>query len=464
MATRTRKAPPPTSGVSPAKVALASFIGTTVEWYDYFIFGTAAVLVLNDQFFPTLSPTAGLLASLGTFSVAFIARPFGSVVFGHFGDRSSRKQMLVWSLLGMGIATILIGLVPSYGTIGVAAPAILVALRFLQGFAVGGEWGGAVLMALEHAPARKRAFYSSLPQAGVPAGLVLATGAFYLAQLMPDDAFLSWGWRLPFLASSVMIAAGLYIRLKVAESPELARMLEEEDRTAPRRVPILEVLRDHKKQVLIGALSVGAGNTVFYLSSVYMLSHGPTDLGFDRGQILLTLMVAAAIDIVALPLTAMVADRIGRRRPLQLCAVIGIVIGVPMFWFFRTGTPWGIFLAMFLALPIGHAFSSSVLPSFIPGLFETRVRYTGAGPAYQLSGVIASAPAPFMATWLYLETGSSLAVGGYLSFVSVISLIAISFAPRAPLDREVAAPQHDRVPTGPAPTGSHHPTQGVPSS
>jgi metabolite-proton symporter len=427
------------ASVSPVKVAFASFIGTTVEWYDYFIFGTAAVLVLNQQFFPTLSPTAGTLAAFATFSVAFIARPLGSIIFGHFGDLVSRKKMLVFSLLGMGLATVLVGLVPNFAAIGTAAPVILVALRFLQGVAVGGEWGGAVLMALEHAPARRRAFFASWPQAGVPAGIVLATGAFYLVQLMPEDQFQSWGWRIPFLASALLIAVGLYIRLKVTESPEFARMQDDEARREHRqRAPITEVLREHKRSVLIGALAIAGGNTVFYLSTVYMLAHGPQDLGFDRGMILLMIMAAAAIDIVSMPLVAMIADRIGRRQLLQIGAVIGIVIGVPMFALFQTGTPWGIFLAAFLALPVGHAFSSAVITSFIPGLFETRVRYTGAGLAYQLSGIIASAPAPFVATFLYAETQSSLAVGAYLSVVSAVALISISCGPRMSLDREVA--------------------------
>lgn len=428
------------SAASPARVAFASFIGTTVEWYDYFIFGTAAVLVLNAQFFPTLDPLAGTLAAFAAFSVAFIARPLGSVLFGHFGDRVGRKKMLVYSLLGMGLATVLVGLLPGYAAIGAAAPILLVVLRVVQGFAVGGEWGGAVLMALEHAPARKRAFFASWPQAGVPAGIVLATGAFYLVQLLPEAEFQAWGWRIPFLASAVMIAVGLYIRLRLTESPEFARMQDEEaHREGKQRVPIVEVLRAHKRPVLIGALSIAGGNTVFYLATVYLLAHGPQDLGFNRGLVLLMIMAAAAIDIVSMPLVALIADRIGRKQLLQIGAVIGIGIGVPMFALFQTGTPWGIFLAALLALPVGHSFSSAVITSFIPGLFETRVRYTGAGLAYQLSGIIASAPAPFVATYLYASTRSSLAVGAYLSVVSVVALAAISCGPRTYLDREVTA-------------------------
>ena len=362
----------------------------------------------------------------------------GSILFGHFGDRVGRKKMLVYSLLGMGLATVLVGVLPGYAAIGVAAPILLVALRVVQGFAVGGEWGGAVLIALEHAPARKRAFFASWPQAGVPAGIVLATGAFYLVQLLPEAQFQAWGWRLPFLASAALIAVGLYIRVRITESPEFARMQEEDARREhEQRIPIVDVLRAHKRPVVIGALSIAGGNTVFYLATVYLLAHGPRDLGFDRGLVLLMIMAAAAIDIVSMPLVALIADRIGRKQLLQIGAVIGVAIGVPMFALFQTGTPWGIFLAAFLALPIAHSFSSAVITSFIPGLFTTGVRYTGAGLAYQLSGIIASAPAPFVATYLYASTQSSLAVGAYLSAVSLVALAAISCAPRTPLDREV---------------------------
>src|SRR5699024_2548128 len=209
---------------SPAKVAFASFVGTAVEWYDYFLFGTAAVLIFNHQFFPDLDPLAATLASLSTFAVAFVARPLGGIVFGHFGDRASRKTMLVWSLLGMGTATFAIGLLPNYATIGVWAPILLVLLRVVQGIAVGGEWGGAVLMALEHAPQHKKSFYASWPQAGVPAGVVLSSLAFYLVQLLPEDQLHAWGWRLPFLFSAVLIIVGMIIRLKITESPEFENM------------------------------------------------------------------------------------------------------------------------------------------------------------------------------------------------------------------------------------------------
>ncbi|MFP5022099.1 MFS transporter [Pseudonocardia phyllosphaerae] len=425
---------------SPGRVALASFLGTTVEWYDYFLFGTAAVLVLNRQFFPSLSPAAGTLAAFATFSVAFVARPLGSLVFGHYGDRLSRKKMLVFSLVGMGAATVAVGLLPGFGTIGVAAPVLLVTLRLLQGIAVGGEWGGASLMALEHAPEGRRAFYASWAQAGVPAGTVLATGAFALAGLLPDEQFDAWGWRIPFLASALLIGVGLWIRLRIEESPELARAhAEQAAAPEPAPPPLLDVLRDNKKAVLIGALSVVGGNTVYYLATVYMLSLGPQTFGFPRSTVLLAIMAAAIVDVAVMPCVALLADRIGRRRLLQLGAVLGIVVGVPMFAAFETGTPWGILLATMLALPIGHAFSSAVVTSYIPGLFPAGVRYTGAGLAYQVSGIIASAPAPFMATLLFSVTGSSLTVGAYLSVVSLVALVAITVGPRTSLDRDVAA-------------------------
>ncbi|RCS89604.1 MULTISPECIES: MFS transporter [Brevibacterium] len=234
---------------NPSKVAFASFIGTTVEWYDYFLFGTAAVLVLNEQFFPDLDPVAGQLASLSTFAVAFVARPLGGLIFGHFGDRLSRKSMLVLSLLMMGIATFAIGLLPGYATIGVAAPVLLVLLRVVQGFGVGGEWGGAVLMAVEHAPAHKKAFYGSWPQAGVPAGSVLSSLVFFLVQLMPNDQFMSWGWRIPFLISAVLVVIGLFIRLRLTESPELAEVKKDKNEAA---LPAVEMLKYSKKSLLIG--------------------------------------------------------------------------------------------------------------------------------------------------------------------------------------------------------------------
>jgi MFS family permease len=276
------------------KVALASFIGTAIEWYDYFLYGTAAALVFNQLFFPEFSPLAGTLASFATFAVGFFARPVGGVVFGHFGDRIGRKTMLVLTLLIMGVATFLIGLLPTYETIGVWAPILLVVLRIFQGFGVGGEWGGAVLMAVEHSPRGRRGFYGSWPQMGVPAGLLLGTLAVYLFALLPEEQFLAWGWRVPFLLSIVLVGVGLYIRLAIAESPAF-RQVQESNTTAP--MPIVDVLRTYPKAVLIAMGLRVAENGSFYVFSVFVLAYVTEQLGLPNSLVLAGVMIASAIEL-----------------------------------------------------------------------------------------------------------------------------------------------------------------------
>lgn len=408
---------------TPRRVAGASMIGTTIEWYDYYIFGTAAVLVLNDQFFPTLDPFAGTLASLATFAVAFIARPFGGVIFGHFGDRFSRKKMLVWSLIMMGTSTFVVGLLPNYDTIGIAAPIALVALRFLQGLAVGGEWGGAVLMALEHAPANRRAFYASWTQCGVPAALVLSSGIFYLLQRTDETFFNIWGWRIPFLLSALLIVVGLFIRLRITESPEFLAMKAEKKEV---RVPVFEVFRTAKKPLILGSLAMASPNIIFYICSVYLLSYGPDAVGVDRDVIFLSLIFAAFIQVFTIPLVAILADRVGKKRILQLGALTVAAVIYPVFLMVDTGSTVLIVLAMILALPIAHAMAYSVIASFIPELFEPEVRFTGASLAYQIGGIITSAPAPFLAALLYAETGGSWGIALYIAGAALIGLLAIT--------------------------------------
>lgn len=407
----------------PRRVAAASMIGTTIEWYDYYIFGTAAVLVLNNQFFPTLDPAAATLASLATFAVAFIARPFGGVIFGHFGDKYSRKKMLVWSLLLMGASTFVVGLLPNYDAIGIAAPVILVALRFLQGLAVGGEWGGAVLMALEHAPANRRAFYASWTQCGVPAALVLSSGIFFLMQKTPPEFFNTWGWRIPFLLSALLIVVGLFIRLRVSESPEFLKMKSDEKDV---RVPFLEVFRTAKKPLILGSLAMASPNIIFYICSVYMLSYGPGVVGVSRDVIFLSVIFAAFIQVFTIPLVATVADRLGKKKILQAGALAVAVLAYPVFLLVDTGETLLIVLAMVLALPVAHAMAYSVIASFIPELFEPEVRFTGASLAYQIGGIITSAPAPFLAALLYTETGASWGIALYIAGAALIGLLAIT--------------------------------------
>lgn len=422
-------APPPRkTGDNPAKVAFASFIGTTVEWYDYFLFGTAAVLVLNTQFFPSLNPLAGQLASLATFGVAFVARPLGGLIFGHFGDRLSRKSMLVLSLLMMGSSTFLIGALPNYETIGIAAPILLVVLRIIQGFAVGGEWGGAILMAVEHAPKHKRAFYGSWPQAGVPAGSVLSSLVFFIVQLMPDEQFFDWGWRIPFLLSAVLVGIGLFIRMKLEESPEFA---EVKDTGSEAEVPVFEVVRTSKKSLLIGIFCLVGSNTLFYLATVYLLSWAPANTNLSRGDVLLAIAVGAAADVIAIPAVATFADRHGRRTMMVVGNIVTALAAYPIFLAMSTGTVWGAMLAMMLAFPIAHSIVYATSSGFVAHLFPPKVRYTGSSVAYQVGGLISSAPAPVISTLLYAQFGTWAAVAGYLV---VANLIAAAFCAMADKD------------------------------
>jgi metabolite-proton symporter len=416
--------PPP----SAAKVAVASFIGTTIEWYDYLVFGAATVLVFNPLFFPTLDPLAGTLAGFATLAVAFLARPLGGLVFGHFGDRIGRKKMLVLSVVMMGAGTFAVGLLPTYATVGIWAPILLVALRFVQGFAVGGEWGGAVVMSLEHAPPNRRAFYASFPQAGVPAGTFLSSGAFFLVTLMPEEQLLAWGWRIPFLCSALLIAVGLYIRLRVTESPEFLAM---QDRGEVAELPAAEIFRSHKRALVVGMLCMLAANAVFYLASTFFLSYGPVHLGLSRGLVLTALLVAAAIQVVTLPLFAIVADRTGAKRFLIAGCLLVAAGAFPLFLLFDTGTVVGVVAAYLLALPVLHAVVYGAISSFTAELFPPAARYTGSSVAYHLGGAVTAAPVPIVATLLLAEFGSSSAIAVYVIVAALVCGVVIALAPAA---------------------------------
>jgi len=418
--------------VRPARVAFASFVGTAIEWYDFFLFGAAATLVFNAQFFPNLSPLAGTLAAFATFGVAFVARPLGGIVFGHFGDRLGRKRMLILSLLLMGVGTVAIGLLPTYAQIGVAAPVLLVLVRLVQGFAVGGEWGGAVLMAVEHAPPHRRAFYGSWPQAGVPAGLVLSAAAFLAVQQLPQDQLLSWGWRLPFLASAVLILVGLYIRSRLEESPEFREV------AAVRAVstfPLKDTLRRSLRAVLVGVFAQAAANIPFYVVSVFVLSYGPGQAGVSRGTLLTCLIIAALADIAAVPLVAVVADRVGRRNVLLAGAVYSAAAAFPFFWLIDSGTSGAVLLAMFLFATVGHAMTYGAMAGFLAELFDAEHRYTGVSLAYQVGGLITSGPAPFLAAALFAGLGGSWAIALYIVAACAVTVVALLLAPRTEIGR-----------------------------
>ena len=407
------------------QVAFASFIGTAIEWYDFFLYGTAAALVFNQLFFPTFAPLTGTLASFATFGVGFFARPVGGVVFGHFGDRIGRKSMLVITLLVMGGATFLIGLLPTFQTAGILAPILLVTLRFLQGFAVGGEWGGATLMAVEHAPEESRNFYASWPQMGAPAGLVLSTAVFTIFSSLPDEQFFAWGWRIPFLLSIVLIGVGLFIRLRVLESPAFARVKELGTES---RVPLLEVLRDYPVAALlaIGVVLVNIGG--YYIVITFTLSYATETLGVARNVPLIGLLLAGFAEIAGILIFARLSDRTGKRPVALWSAALILLLAYPFFWLVNTEVSLLIWLAMSLWTFWAGALYG-ITGVFIAEFFEARVRYSGISFGYQMAGMLGGALAPIIATALIgWAGGASWPVASYLAANSLVSLVAVYLA------------------------------------
>jgi len=407
------------------RVIVASFIGTTIEWYDFFLYGTAAALVFKRLFFPNLDPLTGTLSAYGTFAVGFVARPLGGIIFGHFGDRVGRKTTLVWSLLIMGVATACIGLIPTYDTIGVWSPILLVFLRFMQGIGVGGEWGGAVLLAVEHSGGDRRGFHGSWPQMGVPAGLLLSTGVFAtMNSRLSESAFLSWGWRVPFLVSVVLIAIGLFIRLRILETPVFEKVRETNRES---RSPLLDVFRHHPREVLVGMGMRFAQNVLFYVYTVFVLSYGEKTLGYPRSALLRGLVIVSILGLVSIPFWSYLSDRVGR-KPIYLAgSVIALASAFPFFWILGMG-PAYIALAMVLGMNLGHDMMYGPMAAYFSELFVTRVRYSGASFVYQLTSVFSGGLAPFIATILLAKHGAN-AVAAYVAACCVITLIATLFAP-----------------------------------
>lgn len=406
------------------RVAAASFIGTTVEWYDYFIYGSAAALVFAPQFFPTADPLTGTLAAFATFAVGFVARPIGGIVMGHFGDTVGRKSMLVISMMMMGLATVCIGLLPNYASIGIAAPILLVVLRFVQGLGVGGEWGGAVLMAVEYAPKKKRALYGAFPQMGLPAGIVAANLVFLLVSAsVAPEAFAAWGWRIPFLISAVLIVVGLILRLKIDESPAFAAA--QKSRTTTTR-PLAEIVRQHRRSLVLACAASIAAPALGYLVLVYMLSYGVQVLELSRNTMLWLIIGGSVIWLVTIAGAAVLADRIGRKPVFLAGAALVTVWAWPFFLLVDSARPELILLA-FAVGTAGIAGMAGPQATLVAALFPTAVRYSGASLAYQVGSILGGALAPLIATALYASYGSSTPIAVYMAGLGLISFVALLF-------------------------------------
>lgn len=405
-----------------SRIAFASFIGTAIEFYDFYIYGLAAALVFPALFFPELSPASGLLASFATYGVAFLARPVGGAIFGHFGDRVGRKAMLIISLLTMGLATFLVGLLPGYATIGILAPLLLVLLRFLQGIGLGGEWSGAVLMAAEHAPPGRRAFYSGFPQLGPAPGYLLSAGLFLLlVSTLSTGQFATWGWRVPFLFSIVLVGIGFFVRARLAETPVFREVME--TRTEA-RVPILDVLRTYPRTVILAALAGILIFAFFYIVTVFSVSYGVTQLGLPQSTMLYCVMIAVVFMGIGILLFATISDRVGRRNLALLSTGSVGLWAFPMFWLVDTGSPVLISLAFSVGL---FAWSAMYGPmgAFFSELFGTRVRYSGSSLSFAFAGILGGALAPLIATRLLAATGASWSVSLYLFAMALVSFVSI---------------------------------------
>jgi metabolite-proton symporter len=405
---------------SPRQVLFASLIGTAIEFFDFYIYATAAVLVFPRLFFPASDPASATLASLATFAIAFLARPIGSALFGHFGDRVGRKTTLVAALLTMGISTVLIGLLPTYQTIGIAAPLLLAICRFGQGLGLGGEWGGAVLLAIENAPPGRRAWYGMFPQLGAPVGFICSAGIFLvLSNQLSDEQFFNFGWRIPFLASAALVVVGLYVRLTIHETPVFRDAIERRERV---KLPMMEVLRSYPRQLVVGVLVSLATFVLFYLMTVFALSWGTSALGYNRQQFLLIQLFGILFFAATIPVSAVWADRYGRRRTLILTTIAIGLFGFVFAPMLGAGTG-GAMATMAIGLTL-MGFTYGPLGTALSELFPTAVRYTGSSLTFNLAGIFGASLAPYVATWLARNHGLRY-VGYYLAFAAALTLAGL---------------------------------------
>ncbi|MFZ0779437.1 MAG: MFS transporter [Xanthobacteraceae bacterium] len=404
-------------------IALASAIGTTIEWYDFFLYGVMTPLVLNKLFFPNADVLISTLLAYGTFFVGFLSRPIGGIIFGHYGDRLGRKTVLILTLLIMGVATFLIGLLPTYASAGMWAPLLLLALRIFQGIGIGGEWGGAVLMAVEHSPGGQRGFYGAWPQIGVPAGLLLSAGVVNLLSFLNNDDFFAWGWRIAFLLSAVLVAIGLYIRLRILETPAF-KVAQQQKQIAA--VPVAELFRTHSKNTLLGLGARYIEGVTFNMYGVFLVGYLTSTLHMTRQTALLAVMVASAIMIVMLPICGRLSDRIGRRKVFGIASLLIGVLSFPAFWLMGPQSPLLTIIAV--AVPFALVYPAVYGPeaALFSELFDTRVRYTGISFVYQFSGIFASGLTPIVATALLpLGGGQPWLICLYILVVSAISALSV---------------------------------------
>jgi MFS family permease len=419
-------------------ILAASLVGTSIEWYDYYIFGTAAALAFGSVFFPDFSPFAGTLAAFATFAVGFFARPIGAAVIGHFGDRIGRKSMLVLTLLLTGFATTLIGVLPTYAAIGVGAPLLLVLLRIIQGFGVGGEWGGAVLIATEHASPGRRAVYGSFAQFGVPIGVLTSNLAFLAVSGLPDEDFLAYGWRIPFLISIALVVVGLLVRVRLRDAPEFERVKQSR---GVAKVPFVELVRTEPKGLVLAALAAIAPPAIGYTVIVYLLAYGTTVVGFSRATLLTLILFSTAVWIATIAVSSVVSDRFGSKRVYVWGALTAVIWPVPLFLLIDTGSTGLALIAVFVAALV-QGIMAGAQGGLFTDVFPVRVRYSGISIAYQLGGMVGGAVTPLVATALQ-EAGGSILVALYVTALSAASLVGVLLLP-------VGTTAGTSVPTGPA--------------
>jgi len=411
----------PSKANSLKHVLFGSLIGTTIEFFDFYIYANAAVLVFPKLFFPSSDPTTSTIESLATFSIAFFARPIGSAVFGHYGDKIGRKATLVAALLTMGISTVCIGLLPTYLNIGILAPLLLMLCRFGQGLGLGGEWGGAVLLAIENAPPGKRAWYGMFPQLGAPIGLLLSGGTFLLlSDLLTEEQFFEFGWRIPFIASSLLVIVGFYIRLKITETPSFEQALQSKKQV---EIPLVTIIKSYKREMLFGTFAAVATFVTFYLMTVFSLSWATSDLGFSRRDFLIIQLFSIVFFVLGIPISAKLADQFGRKKILILIVSLIVLFGFSFSFFLNSeSTP---LITTFVCLGMGlMGLSYGPIGTFLSELFPTEVRYSGASLTFNLAGILGASFAPLLAIWLAKSYGIAF-VGLYLSIAAFISVLAL---------------------------------------